>query len=258
MERSPTTSGQDAAGARRHGHSRAPSSRSGRRPSRTRRSEKFRAMLRDGKLEDQRGRGAGIGPGDALASRYSPGSRWRRWRSPSPGLSNIFGGKKKKKTVTVAEARRDHPRARSSTSSSTRTGRPRRPASASSRSGIVFIDEIDKIANREGKVGRHRRLARGRPARHPAHRRGLDGQHEVGRRRHHPHPLHRRRRLQRLQAPDLIPELQGRFPIRVELEALSAADFERILTEPKNALSRSTRQLLSTEGVELAFTRTRR
>jgi ATP-dependent HslUV protease ATP-binding subunit HslU len=50
---------------------------------------------------------------------------------------------------------------------------------------------------------------------------------------------------------DLIPELQGRFPIRVELEALSAKDFERILTEPKGALVKQYTQLLSTEGVEL-------
>jgi ATP-dependent HslUV protease ATP-binding subunit HslU len=52
---------------------------------------------------------------------------------------------------------------------------------------------------------------------------------------------------------DLIPELQGRFPIRVELEALSGKDFERILTEPKNALVKQYTQLLSTEGVDLEF-----
>jgi ATP-dependent HslUV protease ATP-binding subunit HslU len=52
---------------------------------------------------------------------------------------------------------------------------------------------------------------------------------------------------------DLIPELQGRFPIRVELEALSASDFVRILTEPENALVTQYTQLLSTEGVELSF-----
>ncbi len=51
----------------------------------------------------------------------------------------------------------------------------------------------------------------------------------------------------------MIPELQGRFPIRVELDALSAQDFRRILTEPENALTLQYRQLLSTEGVELSF-----
>jgi ATP-dependent HslUV protease ATP-binding subunit HslU len=53
---------------------------------------------------------------------------------------------------------------------------------------------------------------------------------------------------------DLIPELQGRFPIRVELEPLGREDFVRILTEPKNALVRQYTALLSTEGVTLDFT----
>ncbi|MBD5560864.1 MAG: ATP-dependent protease ATPase subunit HslU [Clostridia bacterium] len=53
---------------------------------------------------------------------------------------------------------------------------------------------------------------------------------------------------------DLIPELQGRFPIRVELDSLSKADFERILTQPKNALTKQYRALLSTEGLEIEFT----
>jgi ATP-dependent HslUV protease ATP-binding subunit HslU len=53
---------------------------------------------------------------------------------------------------------------------------------------------------------------------------------------------------------DLIPELQGRFPIRVELEALTKDDFVRILTEPRGALIKQYTALMSTEGVEIAFT----
>jgi len=53
---------------------------------------------------------------------------------------------------------------------------------------------------------------------------------------------------------DLIPEFQGRFPIRVELEALTEEDFVRILTEPQNALTRQYEALLATEGVQLSFT----
>lgn len=53
---------------------------------------------------------------------------------------------------------------------------------------------------------------------------------------------------------DLIPELQGRLPIRVELEALSAEDFERILTEPKAALTTQYRELLATEDLKIEFT----
>jgi ATP-dependent HslUV protease ATP-binding subunit HslU len=53
---------------------------------------------------------------------------------------------------------------------------------------------------------------------------------------------------------DLVPELQGRFPIRVELQALSADDFVRILTEPENALIRQYEELMKTEGLTLDFT----
>jgi ATP-dependent HslUV protease ATP-binding subunit HslU len=52
---------------------------------------------------------------------------------------------------------------------------------------------------------------------------------------------------------DLIPELQGRFPIRVELDSLSAEDFERILIEPKNAITKQYSYMLETEGVDLSF-----
>lgn len=52
---------------------------------------------------------------------------------------------------------------------------------------------------------------------------------------------------------DLLPELQGRFPIRVELNSLSMEDFVRILTEPKNALITQYKALLTTEGIELVF-----
>jgi len=52
---------------------------------------------------------------------------------------------------------------------------------------------------------------------------------------------------------DLMPEFQGRFPIRVELKSLSAEDFVRILSEPENALTRQYEELLATEGVKLEF-----
>jgi len=53
---------------------------------------------------------------------------------------------------------------------------------------------------------------------------------------------------------DLIPELQGRFPIRVELDSLGAADFYRILTEPQNALIKQYKALLATDGITIDFT----
>lgn len=53
---------------------------------------------------------------------------------------------------------------------------------------------------------------------------------------------------------DLIPELQGRFPIRVELEKLSVEDFKKILIEPSNALLKQYKALLETEGINVEFT----
>jgi ATP-dependent HslUV protease ATP-binding subunit HslU len=52
---------------------------------------------------------------------------------------------------------------------------------------------------------------------------------------------------------DLIPELQGRFPIRVELDSLEKDDFIKILTEPKNALTKQYQALMATEGIEVVF-----
>ena len=57
-----------------------------------------------------------------------------------------------------------------------------------------------------------------------------------------------------MKPSDLIPELQGRFPIRVELEPLTIENLQRILTEPENSLIRQYKALISTEGTELTFT----
>jgi ATP-dependent HslUV protease ATP-binding subunit HslU len=120
-------------------------------------------------------------------------------------------------------------------------------------SGIVFIDEIDKIAGREGghgpevsREGVQRDLL-------PI----LEG--TTVQTKHGPvrtdHVLFIAAGAFHVARPsDLIPELQGRFPIRVELEPLGFDDLVRILTEPKNALVTQYRALLATEGVDLTFT----
>ena len=120
--------------------------------------------------------------------------------------------------------------------------------------GIVFLDEVDKIASRRG--GAH----------------GPDVSREGVQRDLLPivegstvntkygpvrtdHILFIAAGAFHLSKPsDMIPELQGRFPIRVELKSLTKADFIRILTEPKNALTRQYEELLKTEGVTLEFT----
>jgi ATP-dependent HslUV protease ATP-binding subunit HslU len=123
------------------------------------------------------------------------------------------------------------------------------------QSGIVFLDEIDKVASRR------------------SHSHGPDVSREGVQRDLLPivegstvntkygpvqtdHILFIAAGAFHLTKPsDMIPELQGRFPIRVELQALSQEDFVRILTEPKNALIVQYTALMKTEGVELEFTK---
>lgn len=119
--------------------------------------------------------------------------------------------------------------------------------------GIIFLDEIDKVAGREGGRG------------------GPDVSREGVQRDLLPivegstvttkHGMVKTDHILFIAAgafhmskvSDLIPELQGRFPIRVELDPLTESDFVRILSEPENALTRQYEALLKTEGVEIIF-----
>jgi ATP-dependent HslUV protease ATP-binding subunit HslU len=119
--------------------------------------------------------------------------------------------------------------------------------------GIIFVDEIDKVAGREGSQGPD-------VSREGVQRdilpivEGTTVNTKYGMVRTD-HILFIAAGAFHVSKPsDLIPELQGRFPIRVELEPLGREDFVRILTEPKNALVRQYTALLSTEGVTLDFT----
>ena len=119
--------------------------------------------------------------------------------------------------------------------------------------GIVFIDEIDKVAGREGGQGPD-------VSREGVQRdilpivEGTTVNTKYGMVKTD-HILFIAAGAFHVSKPsDLIPELQGRFPIRVELEALGREDFVRILTEPRNALVRQYIALLETEGVTLDFT----
>src|SRR5215212_3864247 len=121
------------------------------------------------------------------------------------------------------------------------------------QAGIIFIDEIDKVAGREGGQGPD-------VSREGVQRdilpivEGTTVNTKYGMVKTD-HILFIAAGAFHVSKPsDLIPELQGRFPIRVELEALVREDFIRILTEPKNALVKQYTALLSTEGVALVFT----
>jgi ATP-dependent HslUV protease ATP-binding subunit HslU len=124
------------------------------------------------------------------------------------------------------------------------------------QAGIIFVDEIDKIASRDGAGGGH----------------GPDVSREGVQRDILPivegttvntkHGMVKTDHILFIAAgafhvskpSDLIPELQGRFPIRVELEPLTRADFVRILTEPRNALVKQYIALLGTEDLNVTFT----
>ncbi len=172
-------------------------------------------------------------------------------------LGEMLGGlipkRKTRKRVTVAEARRIF--AQEEAAKLIDTDAVKREAlRRAGEDGIIFIDEIDKVAGREGSRG------------------GPDVSREGVQRDILPivegstvttkhgtlktdHVLFIAAGAFHISKPsDLIPELQGRFPIRVELDSLTAEDFKTILTQPKNALIEQYRALLATEGVMLTFT----
>jgi ATP-dependent HslUV protease ATP-binding subunit HslU len=120
-------------------------------------------------------------------------------------------------------------------------------------SGIIFLDEVDKIAGREGGHGPD-------VSREGVQRdilpivEGTTVNTRYGFVRTD-HILFIAAGAFHVSKPsDLIPELQGRFPIRVELKSLTEGDFVRILKEPKNALIKQYQALLDTEGIKLTFT----
>ncbi len=120
-------------------------------------------------------------------------------------------------------------------------------------SGIIFLDEIDKIAGRESggnpdvsREGVQRDLLPIVEGTNVNTRYGMVSTEHI---------LFIAAGAFHVSKPsDMIPELQGRFPIRVELEALTIDDLKRILTQPKNSLIKQYQALLSTEGIELNFT----
>ncbi len=120
--------------------------------------------------------------------------------------------------------------------------------------GIIFLDEIDKIAGRESGGGGPDVSREGVQRDILPIVEGTTVNTRYGMVRTD-HILFIAAGAFHVSKPsDLIPELQGRFPIRVELEALTIDDFKRILTEPKSSLIKQYRALLETEGVDLEFT----
>ncbi|MBM3585740.1 MAG: ATP-dependent protease ATPase subunit HslU [Alphaproteobacteria bacterium] len=216
---------------------------------------KFRAMLRQGQLDDREIevdlRDAG---GGALPTFEVPGMPGAQM-----GMLNLndifgkaFGGRTKRRKLTVAQS---HAAllAEESDKLVDEERLVRDAIQAVEQNGIVFIDEIDKIT------------ARGERSGADVSREGVQRdllpliEGTTVATRHGPvktdHVLFIASGAFHLSKPaDLLPELQGRLPIRVELAALGRADFVRILTEPENSLIKQYTALLETEQVTIDFT----
>jgi ATP-dependent HslUV protease ATP-binding subunit HslU len=212
--------------------------------------QKFRELLLRGELDQReielelRALPAGV---DIMAP---PGMEEMQQQLQSM-FQNLGGARTKPRRVKVAEALRLLTEEEAAKLVNEDELKARALANAE-QNGIVFIDELDKICRRQETIGAD-------VSREGVQRdllplvEGCTVSTKYGQVKTD-HVLFIASGAFHMAKPsDLIPELQGRFPIRVELEALKAADFERILTEPDASLTSQYRALLGTEQVQLEF-----
>ncbi len=214
--------------------------------------EKFRKMLRDGLLDD---RVVEIEVKESqmpIIDVIGVGAPPEVDESVREMLSNLFPKKKKRKKVTVKEAMEILTMEEANRLIDMEKVK-KMALEKVEQSGIVFIDEIDKVAGKGSSTGPD-------VSREGVQRdllpivEGSTVNTKYGMIRTD-HILFIAAGAFHMSKPsDLIPEMQGRFPIRVELLPLTKEDFVRILTEPENALIRQYKELLKTEGVTLEFT----
>ena len=215
--------------------------------------DKLRAQLRAGKLDDRtiEIELAAAGGGPMLQLLGGQGMEELGVNLQNM-LSQMMPGRTRRRRVKVGEARR----LIAQDEAQKLVDQDEAVAQAVQRvenAGIVFLDELDKVAGREGGHGPD-------VSREGVQRdllpivEGSAVATKYGSVRTD-HILFIAAGAFHVAKPaDLIPELQGRFPIRVELEPLTRGDFVRILSEPENALVRQYTELLQTEGVRLRFT----
>ena len=213
--------------------------------------ERFRTMLREGKLEEKEIEVTVTG-GKLPSIEILSNSGAEELDVNFGSLSSLLGQRSRKRKMSVRQAR-DHVLQEELDKLIDDDRAAELARDRVENTGIVFIDEIDKIATRNG------RAATGDVSREGVQRDILpivEGSKVTT--KHGvidtSHVLFIAAGAFHISKPsDLIPELQGRFPLRVELEPLTQEDFYRILTQPKNALVRQYSELLATEGVTLDF-----
>ncbi len=217
--------------------------------------QKFRQMLRDGQLDDreitieiQDAGGSGMPTFDIPGM---PGAQMGMINL-NDMLGKAFGGSTKTKTMTVADS---HEILVSQESDKLVDDDKlvRDAVEAVEQNGIVFIDEIDKICARSDRYGADvSREGVQRDLLPLIEGTNVPTKHGTVKT---DHILFIASGAFHLAKPsDLLPELQGRLPIRVELKALTESDFRRILTEPEANLIRQYTALMKTEDIELVFT----
>jgi ATP-dependent HslUV protease ATP-binding subunit HslU len=213
--------------------------------------EKFRAMLREGKLEEKSVEVQVSGSGFPTVEVFS-GNSMEEMDLNLGNLSNMLGMGKKKKRVTVRRAREillaDELDKLVDKERVSEIARER-----VEEMGIIFIDEIDKVAGKESRAGADvSREGVQRDILPIVEGSTVSTKHGMI---DTSHILFIAAGAFHISKPsDLIPELQGRFPLRVELHDLGAQEFEQILTQPQNALITQYCGLMGTEEVTLDFT----
>ena len=215
--------------------------------------EKMRALLKDGKLEERQV-DVEVTHAPPIENMMIPMGGVEGMDNFTEMLQDMLPKRKKRRTVSVAEARRilmqDELDKLVDMEEVINEALER-----AEQMGIIFLDEVDKIAGSRSSNGGGPDVSREGVQRDllPIVE-GSSVQTKYGMVRTE-HVLFVAAGAFHVAKPsDLIPELQGRFPIRVELSSLTEEDFVRILTEPKNALVRQYQALVEAEGVHLDFT----